>query len=51
MRRAERSIATLAAAESVNPLALIDANRLFVLAHRLDEDGAADVPWASGANR
>lgn len=55
VRRAERLIAALAAAEPVNPLALTYANRLsdhlFVLARHLNEDGAADVLWLPGANR
>ena len=55
VRRAERLIAALAAAEPVNPLALTYANRpsdhLFVLARHLNEDGAADVLWVPGANR
>ena len=55
VRRAERLIAALAAAEPVNPLALTYANRLsdhlFVLARHLNEDGGADVLWLPGANR
>lgn len=55
VRRAERLIAALAAAEPVNPLALTYANRLsdhlFVLARHLNEDGAVDVLWLPGANR
>ena len=55
VRRTERLIVALAAAEPVNPLALIYANRLsdhlFVLARHLNEDGAADVLWLPGANR
>lgn len=55
VRRAERLIVALAAAEPVNPLALTYANRLsdhlFVLARHLNEDGAADVLWLPGANR
>lgn len=55
VRRAERLIVALAAAEPVNPLVLIYANRLsdhlFVLARHLNEDGAADVLWLPGANR
>ena len=55
VRRAERLICALAAHETVNPLALIYANRLsdhlFVLARHLNEDGATDTLWVPGANR
>jgi len=55
VRRAERSLAALAAAETVNPLALAYLNRLsdhlFVLARRLNDNGARDVLWQPGQNR
>ena len=55
VRRAERQICHLAEVEKVNPLAVAYANRLsdhlFVLARRLNENGAADVLWVPGANR
>jgi cob(I)alamin adenosyltransferase len=55
VRRAERDITELAAAEPVNPLAVHYANRLsdhlFVLARVLNDKGAADVLWQPGANR
>ena len=55
VRRAERSIAALAAEEAVNPAALSYINRLsdylFVLARHCNEDGAADINWTPGANR
>lgn len=55
VRRAERSVAALAAAEPVNPAALAYINRLsdylFVLARIANDDGAADVKWVPGANR
>ena len=45
----------LAAAEPVNPFAMQYANRLsdhlFVLARRLNGNGAADVLWVPGENR
>ena len=54
-RRAEREITALASVEPVNPDAVIYVNRLsdhlFVLARRLNGNGAADVPWVPGANR
>ena len=55
VRRAERTIAGLAAAEPVNPEVLRYLNRLsdllFVLARRANDDGRADVLWVPGANR
>lgn len=55
IRRAERLMTELAAAESVNPFALQYANRLsdhlFVLARRLNDDGSRDVLWIPGENR
>jgi cob(I)alamin adenosyltransferase len=55
VRRAERLITALAAVEPVNPQAIAYANRLsdhlFVLARRLNDDGARDVLWVPGANR
>lgn len=55
IRRAERSVTALAAAEPVNPAALSYINRLsdylFVLARIANDDGAADVKWIPGANR
>ena len=54
-RRAERLMTELAAQEWVNPAAIRYINRLsdhlFVLARRLNDDGAADVLWVPGANR
>lgn len=55
VRRAERLIADLADHETINPQALIYANRLsdhlFVLARVANDNGAADVLWVPGANR
>ena len=55
VRRAERAMVALAAAEAVNPAALAYINRLsdylFVLARHLNADGAKDVKWVPGANR
>ena len=55
VRRAERLTTALAEQETVNPLAVIYANRLsdhlFVLARHLNEDGATDTLWIPGANR
>ena len=55
VRRAERLISALAAAEAVNPEALKYTNRLsdhlFVLARHLNDDGRKDVLWVPGANR
>ena len=55
VRRAERLMTELAAAEPVNPEAIKYANRLsdhlFVLARALNDDGAKDVLWVPGQNR
>jgi cob(I)alamin adenosyltransferase len=55
VRRAERAMTALAAAEPVNPAALAYANRLsdylFVLARAVNAGGAGDVLWTPGANR
>ena len=52
VRRAERSVAALAAAEPVNAEALAYLNRLsdllFVLARQANDDGAADILWRPG---
>ena len=54
-RRAERAATALAAAEPVNPQALVYLNRLsdylFVLARALNAAGDGDVQWVPGANR
>ncbi len=54
-RRAERLVCALAAAEPVNPEAVVYLNRLsdllFVLARKGNADGAKDVLWTPGANR
>lgn len=54
-RRAERACVALAAAETVNPALLRYLNRvsdlLFVLARRLNDNGAGDVQWRPGASR
>src|SRR5271166_3854175 len=55
VRRAERLVSELAAAEEVNPEGLKYLNRLsdhlFVLGRRLNDGGARDVLWTPGANR
>jgi cob(I)alamin adenosyltransferase len=55
VRRGERAVAALAAAEPVNPAAMAYINRLsdylFVLARAVNAEGAGDVLWAPGANR
>jgi cob(I)alamin adenosyltransferase len=55
VRRAERAMTALAAAEPVNPAALAYVNRLsdylFVLARAVNAAGAGDVLWVPGANR
>jgi cob(I)alamin adenosyltransferase len=55
VRHAERTVVTLAAEETVNPLVLRYLNRLsdhlFILARVLNDDGKADVLWQPGANR
>ena len=54
-RRAERSAVAAAAETALNPHALAYLNRLsdllFVLARRLNNNGAADVKWVPGASR
>jgi cob(I)alamin adenosyltransferase len=54
-RRAERCMTALAARETINPEAIKYINRLsdhlFVLARRLNDNGAADVLWVPGATR
>jgi cob(I)alamin adenosyltransferase len=55
VRRAERRMTQLAAEQPINPEAVKYANRLsdhlFVLARRLNDDGATDVLWVPGATR
>ncbi len=54
-RRAERLMARLARAETVNPEAIKYINRLsdhlFVMARHANDDGRGDVLWRPGANR
>lgn len=54
-RRAERLICELAADEAVNAEAIRYINRLsdhfFVLARRLNDNGAGDILWQPGGNR
>ena len=54
-RRAARLVVALAAAEEVNPAVIRYLNRLsdhlFVLARRLNSNGAGDVLWVPGATR
>ncbi len=54
VRRAERRLVTLMQAEDVNPETLRALNRLsdllFVIARRLNNNGAADVLWRPGAS-
>jgi cob(I)alamin adenosyltransferase len=54
-RRAERCMTALAAAQPVNPEAIKYINRLsdhlFVLARRLNDNGASDVLWVPGGAR
>ncbi|WP_313808971.1 cob(I)yrinic acid a,c-diamide adenosyltransferase [Sphingobium sp.] len=54
-RRAERSATAAAAEVTLNPQALAYLNRLsdllFVLARRLNGNGAGDVKWVPGASR
>ncbi|WP_242128846.1 cob(I)yrinic acid a,c-diamide adenosyltransferase [Sphingobium sp. Sx8-8] len=54
-RRAERSATAAAAEVTLNPQALAYLNRLsdllFVLARRLNGNGARDVKWVPGASR
>lgn len=55
VRRAERLVVALSRAEVVNPQVLRYLNRLsdfmFVLARRLNGNGAGDVLWVPGAGR
>jgi cob(I)alamin adenosyltransferase len=55
VRRAERAMTALAAAEPVNPAALAYVNRLsdylFVLARAINAAGGGDVLWVPGKNR
>jgi cob(I)alamin adenosyltransferase len=55
VRRAERAMTALAAAEPVNPAALAYVNRLsdylFVLARAINAAGDGDVLWVPGQNR
>ena len=54
-RRAERRMTQLAVKQTVSPEAIKYINRLsdhlFVLARRLNDNGAADVLWLPGGNR
>ncbi|BBD96592.1 ATP:cob(I)alamin adenosyltransferase [Sphingobium amiense] len=54
-RRAERSAVAAAAQDALNPQALAYLNRLsdllFVMARRLNGNGAGDVKWVPGASR
>ena len=54
-RRAERRMTRLAAEETINPEAIKYINRLsdhlFVLARRLNDNGASDVLWVPGGAR
>ena len=54
-RRAERRMTRLAAEETINPEAIKYVNRLsdhlFVLARRLNDNGASDVLWVPGGAR
>ncbi len=55
VRRAERLLARELEPEALNPLTLAYLNRLsdhlFVLARRLNENGARDILWSPGKNR
>lgn len=55
VRRAERLVVALAAEEPVNAAVIRYLNRLsdhlFVLARRLNDNGAGDVTWQPGATR
>ena len=55
VRRAERRMTMLAAEQPINSQAIKYANclsdHLFVLARRLNDNGAADVLWVPGATR
>lgn len=54
-RRAERACVSLAHAEALNPAVIRYLNRvsdlLFVLARRMNSNGATDVAWTPGATR
>ena len=54
-RRAERCMTLLAVGQEINPEAIKYINRLsdhlFVLARRLNDNGAADVLWVPGGSR
>ncbi|ALR18968.1 MULTISPECIES: cob(I)yrinic acid a,c-diamide adenosyltransferase [Sphingobium] len=54
-RRAERSATAAAAEVAINPQALAYLNRLsdllFVMARRLNGNGASDIKWVPGASR
>ena len=54
-RRAERCMTRLAAEQPINPEAIKYINRLsdhlFVLARRLNDNGASDVLWVPGGGR
>jgi cob(I)alamin adenosyltransferase len=54
-RRAERSAAAAAAQVALNPQALAYINRLsdhlFVMARRVNSNGATDIKWVPGASR
>jgi cob(I)alamin adenosyltransferase len=55
VRRAERAMTQLAAAQPVSDEAIKYVNRLsdhlFVLARKLNDNGGSDVLWVPGANR
>ena len=55
VRRAERRVVALSHVETVNPAVIRYLNRLsdhlFVLGRHVNDNGAADVLWAPGANR
>ncbi len=55
VRRAERAVVALAAADPVNLAVIRYLNRLsdhlFVLSRRLNDNGAQDVTWTPGASR
>jgi cob(I)alamin adenosyltransferase len=55
VRRAERQVTEIAAAEPINAEVVVYLNRLsdllFVMARHANDRGAADVLWVPGANR
>jgi len=55
VRRAERLAVALAGEEALNAAVLRYLNRLsdhlFVMARRLNDSGATDIPWKPGATR